>query len=256
MSLEVKLTSIRVNKSRKINDVDVKRDSEEIYNIDGTEYSLDGAVEYLSSKKSHNPGEIAYSKTAFLLVEPPSRVISAHQAKNRQDHKALIAKANVKGLYLYYADVKCRDGKYYAVKPWIVDWETVPEHPEEIAKREAQQEKKKAKEATKEVPETPEQDSLTCPYCSKRMSSTSGLTLHIKSKHPDKLNKHQTSTMPDEDDVVSRASEVEEVGQSQSLDSLQCPFCDKKMTSTPGRTLHIKSKHPERLAEYLEMDRD
>lgn len=31
---------------------------------------------------------------------------------------------------------------------------------------------------------------------------------------------------------------------------LQCPYCGKVATSTPGRTLHIKSKHPEKYEEY------
>lgn len=33
-------------------------------------------------------------------------------------------------------------------------------------------------------------------------------------------------------------------------DGLYCPFCDKPMSSTPGRTLHVKSIHPEQLEEY------
>lgn len=255
MSIESKLTDIRIGKSRKIHGITVKRDSESIYYLDGMEYSLKDAVEHLSSNKPQSAGEIAYSKVAFLMIEPPSRVISTHQVKNRKDHKELIAKAKEKGLYLYYADVKCRDGKHYAVQPWIVDWETVPKHPAEIAKREAQQQEA----AKQEKEDAVENDSLVCPYCSKQMSSTSGLTLHVKSKHPEKFDKYQAMerTGPDEDeDVVDRASEAEDTeaenDQSQNQTELQCPFCKKKMTSTPGRTLHVKSKHPDRLEEYLE----
>ena len=32
---------------------------------------------------------------------------------------------------------------------------------------------------------------------------------------------------------------------------LTCPFCGKAVNSTPGRTLHVKGKHPDRYEEYL-----
>lgn len=33
---------------------------------------------------------------------------------------------------------------------------------------------------------------------------------------------------------------------------IKCPYCNKTMTSTPGRTLHVKSKHPEKYQEYID----
>lgn len=36
----------------------------------------------------------------------------------------------------------------------------------------------------------------------------------------------------------------------QEPNPLQCPYCSKVATSTPGRTLHIKSKHPDKYEEY------
>lgn len=192
--------------------------------------------------KAPSAGEIAYTKVAFLMVEYPLRVVSTHQVKNRKEHKELIAKAKTKGLYLYYADVKCVDGKYYAVRPWVVDWETMPDHPDDVAKRELQQTEEKELEAP---------TSLICPYCSKQMSSTSGLTLHIKSKHLDKLDRYQ-SISADEDDVIDRMSEVETEVENDLETDLKCPYCSKQMSSTSGRTLHVKSKHPDRFQEYFQ----
>ena len=34
---------------------------------------------------------------------------------------------------------------------------------------------------------------------------------------------------------------------------LKCPFCGKKASSTPGRTLHVKTKHPDKYEEYRRM---
>lgn len=34
---------------------------------------------------------------------------------------------------------------------------------------------------------------------------------------------------------------------------LSCPFCDHQINSTPGRTLHVKHQHPERVKEYFQL---
>lgn len=34
---------------------------------------------------------------------------------------------------------------------------------------------------------------------------------------------------------------------------LRCPFCNHSVSSTPGRTLHVKHKHPELLADYYKL---
>jgi hypothetical protein len=34
---------------------------------------------------------------------------------------------------------------------------------------------------------------------------------------------------------------------------LSCPFCGQSVSSTPGRTLHVKGKHPERFEEYVKL---
>lgn len=37
---------------------------------------------------------------------------------------------------------------------------------------------------------------------------------------------------------------------------LSCPFCNHAINSTSGRSLHVKSQHPEQLAEYFNMIRN
>jgi uncharacterized protein YbaR (Trm112 family) len=45
--------------------------------------------------------------------------------------------------------------------------------------------------------------------------------------------------------------ESEPVEELENEAEIHCPFCNKKMSSTQGRTLHVKAKHPQRYEEYL-----
>lgn len=33
--------------------------------------------------------------------------------------------------------------------------------------------------------------------------------------------------------------------------NLNCPYCNKQLHSTPGRTLHVKNKHPDQYEQYV-----
>ncbi len=114
---------------------------------------------------------LSYDKIAFLLVKPPSRVISTHQIRNRKEHTALLKTAKEKKYFVYHADVERRDGKFFAIQPWIVDWESVDNIFDPSGKNDAE-----------EVEDT---GKLSCPFCGKKCSSKSGLTLHLKTKHPE-----------------------------------------------------------------------
>lgn len=186
--------------------------------------------------------EIVYSKVVFVMVEPPSRVISTHKANDRKEHDDLISKAKQKGLYLYRADVIHRDGKQYAAQPWLIDRDTIVQKP--IPRSVPKPESDVPAQKDQPVQDQPEPSEFVCKYCSKSMSSSSGLTLHIKSRHPEKLDQP-------EDDVVDVIESTAAPQDSEDSDELKCPFCDKKVTSTPGRTLHVKNKHPERYEEYM-----
>lgn len=160
--------------------------------------------------------KLPYDQIAFLLVKPPSRVISSHQIKNRKEHSELLKKAKEKKYVVYYADVKQRDGKFFAVQPWIVDFESVDNlyGPVEELDRPKKPESKPKKEKLK-----PKKEKL-------------------------KLKDD------DDEDVITHLKKTREV---EDTDEIRCPFCNKKMSSTPGRTLHVKSKHPDKLTEYKKM---
>lgn len=132
--------------------------------------------------------KLPYDQIAFLLVKPPSRVISSHQIKNRKQHSELIAKAKEKKYVVYYADVKKRDGKLHAVQPWIVDFESVDNLYAPVEEPTKAKAKPKTKPDAKEVEDS---DEIRCPFCNKKMNSTPGRTLHVKSKHPDKLAEYK-----------------------------------------------------------------
>jgi len=116
-----------------------------------------------------------YKKVAFVLVKPPSRVISSHLVKNKKEYDELLKKAKDKSYYLYYAEVMRKDGKYVAKQPWVLDPESFC-----IIKPETKPEIK---------PET--KSELYCPYCDATINSTPGRTLHVKSKHPKKMEDYK-----------------------------------------------------------------
>jgi len=70
-----------------------------------------------------------------------------------------------------------------------------------------------------------------------------------KPKPKSKLKKVDSKDDWEEDivDIIETVKEIELEG----IKGLSCPFCDKIMNSTPGRTLHVKSKHPDKYDEYL-----
>jgi hypothetical protein len=45
--------------------------------------------------------------------------------------------------------------------------------------------------------------------------------------------------------------ELVEQEEPKPCSGLFCPYCEKPMKSTSGRTLHVKAEHPDEYAEYL-----
>jgi hypothetical protein len=126
--------------------------------------------------------KVNYKHTAFVLIKPPSRVISYHLIKTTAEHQQLIDKAIESGQCLYSAPITKKNGKYVATQPWQLETDTIPNEILQPAKDDI-------------APETPTQDEpdgLYCPFCKKTMASTSGRTLHVKSSHPDQLQEYQT----------------------------------------------------------------
>lgn len=64
--------------------------------------------------------------------------------------------------------------------------------------------------------------------------------------------KNFKKTKSSKDEVEKQVTKTQTpISKEQQPDiDLRCPFCNKKMTSTPGRTLHVKHKHPEKYKEY------
>ena len=118
--------------------------------------------------------KINFNRTAFILVKPPSRIVSHHKIKTYAEHDDLIVKAVESGYCLYSAHMVKKNGKYIATQPWQLDLDTIPQNIKE-----------------EPVPEPPKSDQLCCPFCDKPMNSTSGRTLHVKSNHSERLEEYQ-----------------------------------------------------------------
>jgi len=188
MGLEDKLASIKHDATKKINGTVVARMDDDCFSIDDQEMTMEQAIRHLSTSKPE------FNNVAHLMMKG-SKVISTHRLHTRKEYNDLLKLARSKKNYLMIADVIERDGKWYAKQPYILDWDSLE-------------------------PEKSESE-LTCPHCGMVATSSSGLTLHVRSQH----------TTYEEEDEPS--------------DELKCPYCKKRASSTSGLTLHIKSKHPE-----------
>ncbi len=243
------LRSIKPGKSSRIRGQEVKRDGDR-YVIEGEEFSLDDATTHLDQSNPTKSG-VDYNWTVFLECPPGLNLcpIRHHRCRSKADHTELIEAVKKRKNYLWYGAVKKVDGKYQVHPPFMIDWESVPEHPDEVKKQEEQAAK----------PKDPKRwdGGLSCSFCGVEVSSTPGRTLHVKAAHPERLEEYQAllaekthgrlESEDNEDDVVNRQTEFNEVN------FLKCPFCGAKVSSTSGRTLHVQGKHPDKLQEYQKL---
>lgn len=160
----MKLTSLAVGSIRTIGGKKVIRISEDKFDIDGQEVSISSANRILKIKAD-------YSSFIFIMVEPPHRVITTHILETEEEYIKLVDTAKKKKLCLYFSEYKEINGKKYAQQPWLLDYNAITE-PKPISRSKS-----------KEVEIVDESNNLICPYCKKQMSSSSGLTNHINSKH-------------------------------------------------------------------------
>lgn len=248
------LKSIKSGRSTRVRGREVTKDGDR-YLIDGEEYSIDEAVTKLDQSGSAKSG-IDYDWTVFLECQPYDgpRPVKTHRCRDKTEHSALLEAVKKRNNYLWYGGVTKNGDRCFAKPPFIIDWDSIPEHPYEVKKRTEQTVK----------PQDPKcwDGGLSCPFCGDEVSSTPGRTLHVKAKHLDRFEEYQKLLVvtknpkcnqpapvyeddeDDEDDVVSRQAE---------LDGIKCPFCHIKINSTSGRTLHVQGKHPERLQEYQKL---
>lgn len=241
MAVLQQLQAIKSGKHKRIKGCEVVRDGD-FYIIDDERYELEDAVKRLDQPVKSG---LDYSKSAFFECQPYSRTpIKYFKCSGKAEHHQILHEVVKRGNYLYYGAICNEDGKILAKPPYILDWDSVPDHPDEI--------KKKSEEVHRPYNPAKWDRGLSCPFCGVEVSSTPGRTLHVKAHHGDRLAEyHSLLTAPvknldDEDgDIVDRQLEITK--------SLCCPFCAAPMNSTSGRTLHVQGKHPERLAEYQKM---
>lgn len=131
-----------------------------------------------------------FKNKAFILVRAPARVIKTRTLTNKSEHAALLQEAQEKGYLLYWAEIEKRDGKFYAKQPWRLDESSVPKRVS-IAPSRIKVDPEEPEPVEEKVESEPE--GLTCPYCGEAMKSTSGRTLHVKSKHPEKYDEYKNS---------------------------------------------------------------
>lgn len=209
MSLE--LTSLRVGKSRKLgNDVIVRR-GEDLFFMNGREYSLSDIIKVLYPSKKIDK-KSSEENIATILVEPPARIISYHFIDDDKKMNELRLMARIRGLLIYFAKTKEINGKTYAQQPWMFDYHTLQDEEDTFSYK---------------------ADEYSCPLCEKSFTSMSGFTQHIKSIHATyyiKTSKEAKTKLDDSDS-----------------NDFKCPYCDKILNSSFGKTNHIRSKHPEKI---------
>lgn len=171
-SLEQQLREIPNGQSRKIRGITVERDQDAFLIEDEPgSFPIAEAVGFLSEIKKKRKRGIDYTSIALVLVDPKKQPV-AYRVKNRTEHAQILQKAKRRKCYIYFADVAVdEEGHSHAIQPWVIDWESVDNihgPPENLGK-----DLKSIKTASK----------LCCPFCGKKCTSTSGLTLHLKAKH-------------------------------------------------------------------------
>lgn len=246
MSTTEQLLALKSGKTKRVRGQEVRRDGE-LFLIDGDSYPIAEAASKLDQAAAPRAG-FDYDWTVFLETPPgsPPNPLRHHRCRSKADHLALLEAVKKRKNYLYHGTVIKDGNRYFTRPPYVIDWDSVPEHPEETKKAEA-----------KKVPKKWD-GGLSCPFCGVAVNSTPGRTLHVKSQHPDKLDEYKRLLEPakpvptkkvdedqDEDDVVTR--------QLESSGGLTCPFCGTEVNSTSGRTLHVKSQHPDKMSEYQKL---
>jgi len=212
--LEQQLQSLRDGKSKRVKGINVRRDGS-LYIIDGDSLTIAEAVARLN--ETAKVTGIDYASTAFVEKTPgnnshTSGIVKIHRLKSKADHTALVEAVKSRRNCLWYGKVVRDGGRCWVQPPLIIDFDSI--------------------DSAKTTDEPVIDDNvLSCPFCNKVVSSTSGRTLHVKYEHPARM-----------DEYVKLMSKKASSGDSSSGDSLQCSVCGKKCSSTSGFTLHMK-KH-------------
>jgi len=172
-----KLQKLNQDKTRKILGVEVTRHNSEFI-INDQCYTIIEAVEFIEinqSVDSKNP----LDNLAFILVrpgcDPNNNAHRAYRVGSKAERAALLKHAKSKNFYVYTSNVKLINGKPHAEGPFSFLWDSMP--------LDTEKKPNKWPSGAVRVIKKNSPVELNCPYCSSTFSSTSGKTLHIKSKH-------------------------------------------------------------------------
>lgn len=229
----------------------IAKEDDAVYRIDGefeTYTLVDLALKF---------GEKVVERKVYFMKKPyATHMATSHIAHTKADRAALIEQAKSSGMHLYFGTVGPNRTLVY---PLILEWDSV----KDVAPAPT------IKQGKPTPPAKPQLIGNGCPFCGKSISSTPGRTLHVQHAHPERLEEYQellaernappkvevedspyvhgrkAPIVDDEEDVVTL------IEQSSTEEGHQCPYCRKKMSSTSGRTLHVKSAHPDKYLDYL-----
>lgn len=161
-------------------------------------------------------GDIDYDMTGFILVKPRTSSVLAGPVKvtSKQQYKRLVEAAVICGVHVYSGRVIERDGQFYMIRPYIIDWDTVVDAQQQnvkpvqcpicdsvnvysrdniqsmlvhidthsrVERRRPRQDRSEPEPQPQPQPEQDQPESLVCDRCGKSCTSKSGLTLHMKS---------------------------------------------------------------------------
>lgn len=222
------IENIKVGRNRLINGKLVYRRGEDSFLVEGENYNIDGLLKLFDVKKPKTEvvilatAESNMSKMAVALVEPPSRVLSYHICNNELELACYKLAAIARKVLIYYTSTYIKDGKYYADQPWMIDWDTSPGN---------------SKEFLKSAGDKYKDTEIKCPFCATEHSKLSSYLNHVMSNH---------SYVKDKKPVREYKPETSEGSAGSDDNDFPCPYCDKVLKSSSGRTNHIKSTHPEK----------
>lgn len=192
MSVRLKLESLEYKKVRDISGNKVLRLDESTFIINGESHNLESALKLLGEKPKLSE-ESKYVGKIFILVEPPARIISAHNIATQDEYDKLLQLAKKKKVFIYFADVISKSGKNIAEQPWLIDWRSVSkESMTSVLKASPEDDNITSNSDVVESSSVSNDDFIVCPYCSKKMNSLFGRTNHVKSKHPEMLEEYKS----------------------------------------------------------------
>ena len=176
------LKNLDQDKTRKILGIKVTRCNSEFI-INDQYYTIIEAAEFIKTNQSIN-SKNPLDHSAFVLVRPgcdPNGTHRAFRVGSKVERTALLKYAKSKNFYVYTGNIKLVNGKPHVEGPFAFIWDSMPSDAEKKPNRWPSG----GLRTTEKKKNSPIE--LNCPYCSSIFSSTSGRTLHIKSKHPEEI---------------------------------------------------------------------